>query len=160
MIVEEKDEIIAIKNPYIYLDNFQHYWVQIGDLGSKIHEYAGWKFTIVGESLDDSCYLLRQLGEYLLEKGYCFKSATRAMTEYKATEEGMREQRYKCMTIYIHKSADHVELLAYLKGALSDYKCEVKLEMTPHVWGPIHKRVDRDEHGNYVAADGEVIPLK
>lgn len=136
----EKDERIIniIKNGKI---NF------IPLYNSKNKKYSGWKYTIVGDTVDDAVYLYEQIGIYLERIGCSYKIAT-----IKQITSGNAEQSVKLITIYIYDNTNVDYLLDDLKYYLKNYKPKATLKKSEHVWGPIYKRVDTDEYGNYIPA--------
>lgn len=111
-------------------------------------KYAGWKYTIVANNVEDAKWLYVQIGSYLRRIKVPFKVAT-----IKQLKDPDREQAVKAITIYIQTDTNVDYLLDDLKHFLKDYKPNIKLKYSDHVWGPIWKRVDRDEFGNYIPAN-------
>ena len=111
-------------------------------------EYAGWKYTITGDTVDDALYLYDNLGKYLKRINQPFKMGTK-----KLIESSNKEQAHKLMTIYIMNNTNVDYLLDDIKKFLKNYKCTYRLKYSEHVEGPIWKRVDTDEYGDYIPAD-------
>lgn len=149
------NESLKITNgiPYIPIDDYyidsikagKRYFVQSMPVNNKV--YAGWKYTIVGSSVEDSIYLYKQLGKYLLNIGVPFKMGTK-----KLINSSNKEQSVKLMTIYILNTTKVGLLLDDIKHFLKNYRTNARLTKSEHIYGPIYKRVDRDEYGNYVSA--------
>lgn len=110
--------------------------------------YAGWKFTVTGNTVEDAIYLYNNVGKYLRKINVPFKIGTSRLIK-----SAKPEQAHKLLTIYIMKDTKVDYLLDDLKHYLKNYKCNYKLKYSEHVSGPIWKRHDRDEYGNYVPAD-------
>lgn len=111
-------------------------------------QYAGWKFTITGNTVEDAIWLYDNLGKYLKSIKQPFKMGT-----HKLIKTADPEQAHKLMTIYIMKNTKVDYLLQDIKYYLKGYTCRYKLKYSEHVEGPIWKRHDTDENGNYIPAD-------
>lgn len=110
--------------------------------------YAGWKITIVGNSVDDALYLYDNLGKYLYDIHQPFKIGTKKLIRSKN-----KEQSHKLLTIYVMKLNDVEMLYDDICIFLRKYACGYKLKYSTHVVGPIWKRIDRDKDGNYIPAN-------
>lgn len=115
--------------------------------------YAGWKYTIIGKTIEDSVNLFMLLGDYLNSEGYAFKIGTKRLVD-----EASDEQKIKLMTIYIvndKTEKDIQQLEHYLVNKLDNYKGHegISLQFSEHVHGALYKRRDIDPDGFYVRAE-------
>lgn len=133
-----------------YVENFikkgTKYFIQ--PIGLNKNEYAGWKYTIVGDNLEDALFLYNNVGKYLKKIDIPFKMGTKKLIE--CDDE---EQSKKLMTIYIKKDTKFEYLLDDLKYYLKGYNPKAKLKWSEHVYGPIYKRKDTNENGEYIPAN-------
>lgn len=138
-----KKAIEAARTPFIHV---------VPVLNEK--NYAGWKFTITGDTVEDAIYLYDNLGKYLRKINQPFKIGTK-----KLITSASSEQKHKLLTIYVMKDTKVDYLLSDIKYYLKNYKCKAHLKWSEHVEGAIWKRVDRDEYGNYIPADPSKGPM-
>lgn len=153
------NETIPSKNTYPYaniemdyidevvhkiIDEGKMYFFQVVPVLDK-YEYAGWKFTITGDTIEDAHWLYNNLGKYLRKINQPFKIGTKKLINCPD-----KEQAHKIVTIYIMNNTKVDYLLNDIKHYLKGYSCKYRLKYSEHIDGPIWKRHDRDENGNYV----------
>lgn len=113
----------------------------------------GWKLSIQGKTLDDSVYLAENLIDLLFNKEASFKFGTQKLIDLKHPQ-----QSTKLLTIYIPNKADPKVFSELVKNEILDYKGAEGIN-TPESYNTyskelgIYYRNDRDEEGNYIAAN-------
>lgn len=131
-----------------HLHNSLLYFIQFGNFIPQ--NYAGWKFTIVGKSIDDAVFLCEKLATFLLNIDVPFKVGTHRLVNC-----GDGEQQFKLMTIYIMKDTNAELLQEDINHFLRDYKGgeDIKLKWSTQINEYLYKRADIDENGQYIYAD-------
>lgn len=113
-------------------------------------KYMGWKFTIIGKTVEDSIDLVERLGQFLININVNFKVGTLNLIE-----RNHPEQSKKLMTIYITENVNSDYLIEDIKYFLKGYDGHIgiTLEKSELVFGPIFKRYDLNNNGNYIPAN-------
>lgn len=152
MVLEELDTIEDFTKR---VGNNNHYYIQYTPLTFKPYQYAGWKYTIVGSTIDNIIFLYEKLSDLVFNTyGLTFKMGTTRLIN-----SGVSEQQFKLMTIYVDRDLNNDtarlnEFQGALVEGLRDYVVDshVKLEYSEHLVGSIYTRHDIDEDGMYIPA--------
>lgn len=115
--------------------------------------YEGWKLSIQGKTLDDVCYLAKNLFGLLYMTKASFKFGTKKLIDLKHPQ-----QSTKLLTIYIPNKVDAKSFAELVRLNLLDYKGAEGIE-TPESYNVYSKelgiyfRNDRTEDGEYIPAN-------
>lgn len=147
LILDDHIDFITLDGEYI-INNAKQNFASFSHFENR-GKYAGYKFTIVGKTVEDALFLLEKIGSFCAKINIDFKVGTKTLID-----KQIPEQSFKLLTIYLNENTNRLQLeddIIYLLKGYKGYE-GIELKYSESIVDGLYFRKDTDEYGNYIPA--------